>query len=122
MARYKSLEDQLNAILEEYEDHVEDVFEDQAKIAGDLAKTEVKNTSPRDQGDYAKGWRVKKGRKLEGVIVYNATHPGLTHLLEKGHRIVNQYGEQGRSPAHPHIKATEEKVGALLEKNIKNNL
>ena len=47
-------------------------------------------------------------------VIYNRTHPHLTHLLEKSHVIKNQYGEYGRtSPGNGqvvHIAPAAEKL------------
>jgi hypothetical protein len=57
-------------------------------------------------GGYSKGWRIQ--RDGNGYIVHNGKYPGLTHLLEHGHVIKNQYGEYGRAPAIVHIKPVED--------------
>lgn len=69
------------------------------------AKKEVIAKSPVNKGDYKKGWAVRTKRLkfgFEGVI-YNKTHPGLTHLLNNGHLISNQYGSYGRKAGDRHI-------------------
>ncbi|UPO88335.1 HK97 gp10 family phage protein [Niallia sp. Man26] len=65
----------------------------------------LKRDSPKRAGEYRKGWRLKKTK--DKVIIHNATHHQLTHLLEKGH--ANAIGG-GRTPAHIHISPVEEKV------------
>jgi hypothetical protein len=64
----------------------------------------LKQTSPKDTGDYAKGWTRKKVG--EDYIIHNRTDYQLTHLLEHGH--VNRDG--GRTPGRPHIRPVEEKT------------
>ena len=41
--------------------------------------------SPKDTGDYKKGWRIKQDKARKSIIVHNATDYQLTHLLEHGH-------------------------------------
>jgi hypothetical protein len=77
--------------------------------AEDTARALVKDlkaNSPKDSGDYGKGWRVKKSGKK--WIVHNATDYQLTHLLEHGHVI--RQGNGGRTPAIAHIRPAEEKA------------
>lgn len=71
---------------------------------GKEAVKELKKTSPKQTGDYRKGWRLKKEK--DKVTVHNKTDYPLTHLLEKGH--ANRDG--GRTAAQPHIAPVEEKV------------
>lgn len=98
-----TVSEQLDKILMEYK---EDLDKAAAKITEKTARlmvTELKQTSPKDRPKYYEGWTTKKGKGFGGsvvVTVYNATHPGLTHLLEKGH---------GNASAKPHIKPAEEK-------------
>jgi hypothetical protein len=78
----------------------------------DIAKNEVSNQlkkeltqdSPEKTGDYKKGWRVKKFKKVN--IVHNKTDYQLTHLLEHGHVKING----GRTDAQVHIRPNEEKA------------
>jgi Bacteriophage HK97-gp10, putative tail-component len=79
------------------------------KAAKDLVKA-LKQESPELTGDYAKSWRIKRGRNK--FIVHNKDHYQLTHLLEFGH--AKRGG--GRVAAQVHIRPAEEKaVGNFLE-------
>lgn len=62
----------------------------------------MRDRSPVKTGEYAKGWRAKRLEKRV-VAVYNAKQPGLTHLLENGHMIVNEKGSYGRTSGIKHI-------------------
>lgn len=55
---------------------------------------------------YNSGWKIKKG-KTEATV-YQASQPGLTHLLENGHDIVINGQKVGHARAIPHIKPAEE--------------
>lgn len=78
----------------------------------------LKATSP--GREYPQGWAART--TTEGMIVtgtvYNATKPGLTHLLENPHDIENQWGSYGRTrPGHgqtPHIAAAQEQAEEYL--------
>lgn len=97
---------EINKALAEYANGVGEEIE---KVAEKVAKNGVKTLrlrSPKSPGggDYAKGWRAKK---VDGVwVVHNATRYQLTHLLEKGHALVNG----GRSRKFPHIGPTEDEM------------
>jgi hypothetical protein len=74
--------------------------------AGKMAKRDVVNASPEGPNGYAKGWTIRTKREKYGcnVLIYNKTHPGLTHLLENSHIIANQNGTHGRtSPGHGQV-------------------
>lgn len=113
-----SVADQLAEILDGYEKEVRETVEkDIEKVARDTAK-KLRQTSPKESGEYAKNWSVRNDRRSKTSIVYNkAPTYRLTHLLEKGHVIRNQYGTWGRTEAEPHIApAEEEAVRELIEK------
>lgn len=64
-------------------------------------------------GDYANSWTygIRKDRKGKYCVVYNAEHYRLTHLLEHGHYIANQYVHKTkRTAAKPIIKQEYDKV------------
>lgn len=104
--------------LEEYAGAVADDIKAAAKQTADDCAKELKSTSPRKTGSYAKGWKVKKAYE-NGVMarytVYNATDYQLTHLLEKGH--AKRGG--GRVAAIPHIEPAEQKAIEEFEKAAK---
>lgn len=101
--------------LEEYAVAVADDIKAAAKkTASDCAK-ELKSTSPKKTGKYARGWKVKKSFENSAsarYTVYNATAYQLTHLLEKGH--AKRGG--GRVAAIPHIEPVEQKAIEEMEK------
>ena len=65
---------------------------------------ELKQTSPKRTGAYAKSWTKTKFRK--GWIVHNKHHYRLTHLLEKGHAKTSG----GRVSPKVHIRPAEERA------------
>ena len=116
-----SITDQLTSILDDYTEEVKDVArKDMKKAARDTAK-ELKNTSPKRDGDYAGGWTTKQV-DADTVTVYNRKMPGLAHLLEKGHVIRNAKGEFGRAPAHPHIADAEAKYVEQYINDVERDL
>lgn len=74
---------------------------------------------------YAKGWDyTATGKKSKRYIVHNKTHYQLTHLLEKGHRIVTKDGRDTgkRAPAYPHIAEVNDKVPDIVEEQFYKRL
>lgn len=112
---------ELQKILNDYNDDVMKAVEEEGTKLGRKAVNELKSTSPKKRGKYARGWKSKKLAGSLGnfeSVVYNSTHPGLTHLLEKGHATRNG----GRTAAQPHIKPVEEQVKREYEENLKARL
>ena len=121
MAKTKSVTIQMKEILDEFTDKVNDVLEDSADTVADQSVEKLQNTSPRRTGAYASGWKVKK-ESAKSVVVHNATHYQLTHLLENGHVIRNKKGTYGRAPAHKHIKPVETWANREFQRLIKEGI
>lgn len=79
---------------------------------------------------YSQGWTVRreKSKKQYRYIVHNSTHYQLTHLLEKGHRIIRHDGTDTgkRTKPEPHISTVNDQVpdmvDAYFEKYLKEGL
>lgn len=108
-------------ILDDYRDTTVDKMKESVDKAAKQAVNELKTSSPKRTGAYAKDWAAKKDRKANkwayGKVVYNKKHYRLTHLLEKGHRKVNG----GMVAARPHIAKVEEKAINTLVEGIKDD-
>ena len=108
-------------IMDDYRDTTVDKMKEAVDKAAKQAVNELKNSSPKRTGAYAKDWAAKKDRKANkwayGKVVYNKKHYRLTHLLEKGHRKVNG----GMVAARPHIAKVEEKAINTLVEGIKDD-
>lgn len=113
---------QLGEILQEYNDKVDADIEKAALKASKHTASTLRSNSPKKTGDYASGWRSKKVGDKESVV-YNAKMPGLTHLLENGHVVVNAKGQVGRANGIKHIEpAAEEgaeKFLAFIEQELR---
>lgn len=109
----------LDEALKIYSDEVVEKIDQDAQKIANSAASELRSTSPKETGDYAKGWKVQKVKTRYGTscTIYNSTKPGLTHLLENGHATRNG----GRAPAHPHIKRVEEQVIKEFEEAIRRD-
>ena len=109
--------------LEEYRDATYVNMENAVdKVASDTVSN-LKATSPRRTGKYAKSWahRVDRGKKAWAYrrIVYSKDpHYRLTHLLEHGHKKVNG----GMVAARPHIAKVEQEAIDELVKEIKQSI
>ena len=96
-----------------YTEEVGEAIEEAVKETAQALAADLRETSPKDTGEYAKGWTAKKegpGR----YVVYNKKKPQLTHLLEHGH--AKRGG--GRVEGRPHIKPAEERHAPQLERKI----
>lgn len=103
----KNLSDQMTEILNEIRSGTEEALEAGLKSVQKSAPAKLKNRSPKKSGEYASGWRAKKLDK-KTVVIYNAKQPGLTHLLENGHMIVNKKGSYGRYNGVKHIEPVDQ--------------
>lgn len=120
MARDFSVE--VMQLLDDYEQEVRDtVQKDIEKVAKETAK-ELRNTSPKAPGggEYAKSWTATK--RGNGFVVHNKKHYRLTHLLENGHVIRNQYGTYGRTDPQKHIEPAEQQAAEKLVREIEEDL
>ena len=112
--------------MDEFEEYLTDLCQKEAMNAEEaldeiLARRalELKATlaerSPRDTGEYARGWRVRTATvNHEKVkIVYNALRPDLTFMLEYGTH--NKDGSV-RMEARQHIRtALNEEIDQIME-------
>lgn len=112
---------QMRDLLDDYMDEVQKVTDEAIEDTAKEAVTKLRNDSPKASGNYAKGWTQKKDGKL-GRVVYNKTDYQLTHLLENGHVIKNQYGTYGRAPGIKHIAPVEEWAADELPIRISRGL
>ena len=119
--------DQLAAeIAKGLADYSQDVVEKvnvSSEKVGKAAVKQLKQTSPKKTGKYAKSWTMKTEKAIGQpdlrIIHAKAPHYRLTHLLEYGHAKVGG----GRVEGKPHIRPAEEEVirefTAAVEEAIK---
>lgn len=112
---------EIEKALESYSEDISEIVEEVSNSVGKEAVDEIKETSPKNQGNYAKGWTLKKDKKNKGkyhVKIHNKTDYQLTHLLEFGHATKN--GK--RTKAMPHIRPIEQKYTQKYEQELKRKI
>ena len=112
------LADAIMDALQEFETEATEAVKESVVSAADACLASVKANSPKDSGDYQKGWRVKEvyeGEHDMRIRVYNKDHYQRTHLLEDGHANV----DGGRTEGKPHIGPAADQASRVLERDIK---
>lgn len=96
--------------LSKYSQEVVEKVNFSGEKVGKAAVKQLKQTSPKDTGDYAKSWTMTTERAYaqphKRIVHAKAPHYRLTHLLEHGH--AKRGG--GRVEGKPHIRPAEEMV------------
>lgn len=113
----------LYTALEEYAKEHRQEVQDMIRKAANRCRITLKATSPRgkEAKHYADGWSVKAvGTKYEATFtVYNSTKPGLAHLLNDGHVVVNEHGVYGFTRGDKHIDKAAKDAVAYLEEQLR---
>lgn len=115
--RVEDLSAEINSILDDYKGEVEKIV---GTSAGKTARKVAKNlraTSPKRTGKYAKSWTssVEKGMSgAKGYVYVKKPRYRLTHLLEKGHAKRNG----GRVAPRVHIAPAEKEAIKIFETEI----
>lgn len=124
MANDLSVSAQMKDIISNYTENARKAVDESAKEAADLAMNQLRNTSPKKHGDYARSWSVKKQSKgqVADYVVYNRNHYQLTHLLENGHVIRNKKGTYGRTRPIKHIAPAEDTAIQRYELAVRTRL
>ena len=99
----------IQEIMESVNDSVKGILKEASLDAAESTCRQVKSNSMQFKSRrhaYANSWGVSAVR--DGYVVHNKRHYRLTHLLEHGHDVSNQWGATGhRAGAHPHIAPAE---------------
>lgn len=109
-------------ILADYQDVTQAALESAVDTTAKEIVKELKATSPKRTGEYAKGWTQNKTPWKKGTgygrIAYNKDRYRLTHLLEYGH--AKRGG--GRTAPQPHIAQAEKNGIEAFEKRLKEGI
>lgn len=101
---YIDIDELSKEIIEELEDGIDEISAETLKIAKETAtecRDALEKASPKDSGQYSKGWVVKKSGN--GYVVYNKNNPSIEMPLEHGHISVNGKNPGKRVGKKPHI-------------------
>lgn len=117
---------EMKKILSEYASEVQDTVREVVK---DVAEESAEKLRDKDRGgrwkEYPKSWKSRDSStalKAESMV-YNDKNYRLTHLLEKGHDVSNQYGETGKSAkAYPHIAEVEDWAYKEVDGRVEDKL
>lgn len=111
--------DEIAKMLTEYEAAIVKNVDASGKAVADKGAKQLRQTSPKRTGKYAKSWGVTREDSSFGEnakdIIHNKKHYRVAHLLEHGHVMAN--GK--RTKAIPHIKPVEEQVIREYEKKVR---
>lgn len=117
MADTGSVEIQMKKLLDRVDKEVQKAMDVGMKQVAKEAVTQLRSSSPRKTGKYARGWTTKQIDK-NGIVIHNSKHYQLTHLLENGHVIRNKKGTYGRTSGIKHIQPVEQWASEELPRRI----
>ncbi|WP_204707134.1 HK97 gp10 family phage protein [Flavonifractor plautii] len=119
--RIDQLETVMGVELSNYSAQVTERVKALVKTVAQDCKKDVQRRSPKQSGDYRKGWRIKVIYDGPGgirMLLYNQTDGQLTHLLENGHAKAGG----GRVSGIPHIRLAEQKSERKLLQGLEGVL
>lgn len=112
---------EITQALTEYDQEVSDRVKKIVDAESKEAVKQLKETSPKRTGAYAKSWRQKNSyedSRTKRNTVYNKDYYQLTHLLEYGH--ASRKG--GRVKAIEHIAPIEQRIAERIQKQIEQEI
>ena len=113
-------------LLDDYGKDARMVLNDTIPEAADICVKMIRGNSRKQTGKYAKGW-TKKQQYYRGLgtsyVVYNRDRYRVAHLLERSHRIKNQWNTYGSTVGDNVIRDatdyTEQWLTSETEKRLK---
>lgn len=123
-----NLSKEITKVMKDFVNATEEVVDKAIKETAKDAVEELRNANPPGSGQYGswkeynQSWKVMQTksdkRYHRKATIHNEKHYRLTHLLEKGHALVNG----GRTRAFPHIGKVDEKAQKELIESIKRGI
>lgn len=123
-----NLASELTKTLQQYAGATDEIVDKAVSLTAKEAVSELKKANPPGSGQYGswkeynQSWKVTQTKRdvryHKKATIHNEKHYRLTHLLEKGHALVNG----GRTRAFPHIAPVAEKAEKELFENIKKGI
>ena len=114
--------DTVQNLLYAYSTQIESAISKEAKRTANQVRADIQTAAPKRSGTYAKTWTVKTDTKQSHrpTYVVHAKRPGyqLAHLIERPHKIKNQYGEYGYTNGKPHIEPAADKNATQFANNV----
>lgn len=122
MSRRVDVDALFNTIMSELEAYKYGAFAAVGEAVEMTAKQtvkELKQTSPKRTGKYAKTWKYGRVDTARGsakwhTFIYNKDNYRLTHLLENGHATRNG----GRTKEQVHIAKADELAAEIMRENL----
>ena len=117
MAKSVSIDElaaEITLAVTQYTESVSSSIEAEVSRTAKAVQEDIAANSPKDTGEYSKGWRRKKesGQGRIQYTVHNKSKPSIAHLLENG--FARSGG--GRQPGKPHIRpAYDRYVPTMLQ-------
>lgn len=112
--KVSQLSKEIAAVVKSYSKEIEISAKEAEKIvAQDTVKT-LKQTSPKNKGEYRKAWTYKSSGRDGTIIFSKDPEYRLTHLLENPHKIKSKSGARMSTP-QKHIEPAEQLAIAQLE-------
>lgn len=110
--------------LEEFNAEKDAEVQEAFHAGGRATRSHLRGNSPKETGAYSRSWSMES-QDREGhhkVVVRNRRHYQLTHLLEDGHDVKNQYGgpfgHVGPAKPEHHIDEAAKKGAEVIRSKL----
>lgn len=120
----KSIEKQLNELLDNFYQLVRDEYEGAAKDVAEECVRRLKAVKWKTNAhrNYSQHWTVTKERWGSYTVHNKGRTACLTHLLEDGHVAINAKGIVGRASPHKHIEPVYEWAQGEILREIEQRI